>query len=1048
MAVLVSRTVRVMIAALLLLAAASAEASTILYRTDAELIALSDRVVHARAIRQRFERPEAGGAIYTVTTLAVLEDFTGVPGLELETWELGGVHGGEIMWVAGQVTYEIGQDVLVCLRRGPLGFRSVGMGFSKFDVSPAGTLTRSVKDTAVLGASSLTSSERTLTEFRDLTEQVRGVPAIRNREAESLIPSGEVAAGFTFLGPYRWTEADSGTPISWYMSNYAPSPLLSGNGVSELQLGLQAWTAPSTASITLQYVGMTNVVGSSSGLPNGTGVITFEDPNGNIDNPTLAVGGGFAFTSGGGTVNGQAFGRFTRGYIIFQNAADLSSAFRQSTNIARVVEHEVGHTIGLGHSDSGQSNVMFSSCCSASTPVAPALGPDDLAGLNFIYPSGTTPTPPPTCTYAISPSTGANAPDIGGLGSVTVTTTPGCAWTASVSSSSTSMLAITGGSSGSGSGTVSYSVTPNISGVTRTGAMTIAGFTFIVGQASIPCSYTVSPASASIAPAGGSSSVTVTTNVSGCAWSATSNDAFLVITSGASGTGAGSISYSVAASSAVSYRVGTMTIGGRTVTVTQSGSGPVMSLDKPSLNFGATTSNAAFVAQTTSQAVRLSQSGTGTVSWVAASNVPWLTVSPSSGIGATTLNVSVANSGALPGAGTIAGAITFTFFGAGLPSGPIVANLSLYHPSVSGAAAGTVDTPANNLTGVTGSIAVTGWAVDDIEVVRVRVLRDPVPGEPAGLVFIGNAVFVDGSRPDVAALFPSIPRRTRAGWGYLLLTNALPNLGDGTFVLHAFADDADGHTTWLGSRTITCTNIISTVPFGAIDTPEPGAVVSGVVNNFGWVLTRGPAIAAPPSGTVTVVIDGVAVGSPTGWASRPDLTALFPAATYPGITSALGIATIDTTRLTNGIHTISWVVTASNGQAAGIGSRYFIVQNAASPSTADPAESPIVTRAGPEVTIDRPAAASVIAAGESLHVSGSAVDRDAGRGTGVGAIHVWAYPAGNGQPMFLGVADLTGSGYELVTDGLPPGTYDIAVFAWSTVMHTFAPARTVRVVVR
>ena len=52
--------------------------------------------------------------------------------------------------------------------------------------------------------------------------------------------------------------------------------------------------------------------------------------------------------------------------------------------------------------------------------------------------------------------------------------------------------------------------------------------------------------------------------------------------------------------------------------------------------------------------------------------------------------------------------------------------------------------------------------------------------------------YLDGARPDVQALFPTSPRNTRAGWGYLMLTNFLPNLGNGTFRLTAIADDADG----------------------------------------------------------------------------------------------------------------------------------------------------------------------------------------------------------------------------------------------------------------
>ena len=211
----------------------------------------------------------------------------------------------------------------------------------------------------------------------------------------------------------------------------------------------------------------------------------------------------------------------------------------------------------------------------------------------------------------------------------------------------------------------------------------------------------------------------------------------------------------------------------------------------------------------------------------------------------------------------------------------------------------------------------------------MRIERAPVAGEqPGTTIYVGDASFVDGARPDVGAAFPTSPMNTRAGWGYLLLTNFLPNFGTGSYTLYAFADDAEGQSTLLGSKTITCTNSTATTPFGAIDTPGQGATVSGIVNNFGWVLAHGSRRADPlHGGAVVTVIDGVVVGSPTAWVSRSDLTALFPAAQYSGIANALGVHTFDSTTLSNGVHTISWVVTDNAGGAAGIGSRYFTVSN-------------------------------------------------------------------------------------------------------------------------
>jgi hypothetical protein len=77
------------------------------------------------------------------------------------------------------------------------------------------------------------------------------------------------------------------------------------------------------------------------------------------------------------------------------------------------------------------------------------------------------------------------------------------------------------------------------------------------------------------------------------------------------------------------------------------------------------------------------------------------------------------------------------------------------------------------------SIAVTGWALDDIETTSIKIYRDPVGAEPAGQsIYIGDATFVEGARPDVELAYPRYPLNNRAGWGYMLLTNSLPNGGE------------------------------------------------------------------------------------------------------------------------------------------------------------------------------------------------------------------------------------------------------------------------------
>lgn len=86
------------------------------------------------------------------------------------------------------------------------------------------------------------------------------------------------------------------------------------------------------------------------------------------------------------------------------------------------------------------------------------------------------------------------------------------------------------------------------------------------------CSYSINPTTASYAANASSGSVAVTAS-SGCSWTATSNASWLTITSGSSGSGSGNVGYSVAANTTSSPRTGTLTIAGRTFTVSQAAGG-------------------------------------------------------------------------------------------------------------------------------------------------------------------------------------------------------------------------------------------------------------------------------------------------------------------------------------------------------------------------------------------------------------------------------------------------------------------------------------------
>ncbi|MGD0282971.1 MAG: BACON domain-containing carbohydrate-binding protein [Dissulfurispiraceae bacterium] len=113
----------------------------------------------------------------------------------------------------------------------------------------------------------------------------------------------------------------------------------------------------------------------------------------------------------------------------------------------------------------------------------------------------------------------------------------------------------------------SWSGCDSTSGTTCTVAMTSSrSVTATFGS----CTYTLSPTSQSVASTGGSESVSVTTS-SGCPWTASSTLSWATITSGSSGTGSGTVNYSVSANTRTSSQTGSITIAGQTFSVMQAG---------------------------------------------------------------------------------------------------------------------------------------------------------------------------------------------------------------------------------------------------------------------------------------------------------------------------------------------------------------------------------------------------------------------------------------------------------------------------------------------
>ena len=357
-------------------------------------------------------------------------------------------------------------------------------------------------------------------------------------------------------------------------------------------------------------------------------------------------------------------------------------------------------------------------------------------------------------------------------------------------------------------------------------------------------------------------------------------------------------------------------------TISSGSQGPEIGLNRTELYFATVKSS---TAKTPAQDIVVTNSsGAGTLKWqVTADDLPWIRFTPTVGTQAGSVSVSVEPSALA--VGTYSGTLTFTDQNASNSPQTVDVYLTVYAVLTDSAPFGSFETPLDGST-VSSSIPVTGWALDDIGVETVGIYRDPVQGEGSGLIYIGDAVQVEGARPDVEQSYPVYPMSYKAGWGYMMLTNFLPNGGNGTFTLYAYAEDGSGHSVQLGTRTITCDNAHAVKPFGAIDTPAQGGQASGdEYRNVGWVLTPMPNYIPTNGSTIKVYVDGVSLGNPTYSGYREDVAALFPG--YANSNGAQAYMDIDTTVYENGVHTIQWVATDNAGNSDGIGSRYFSVRN-------------------------------------------------------------------------------------------------------------------------
>ncbi|HXH38918.1 MAG TPA: PKD domain-containing protein, partial [Thermoanaerobaculia bacterium] len=420
----------------LLLLASVASATTIVLPTDEQLIRKSPVIVEGTVISSL--PVLRGEGIWTETRLAVDRTLKGDAAGELTIREVGGEIDGRITKIFGTPVYTPGERVMAFLTPTPRGdYQTIDLFVGKFSEQPAANGRRllvrddAAGDVALLDASLqpivTTNVQRDATAFESyVTDRVAGRDADNGYGVANPVLARDLAPAvsgstsgriikpdFTLISEgtvYRWNLFDTGGSAKWY--SFGTQPGYSGGGVTEIQEGMNAWNSYTAAKISYVYAGAGSGTPGGLSAPNGVNEVLFNDPNQEISgtfNPATGgvVGeGGFNGVSGTMTWTGpfNADGTHTtqtyQAYVISEGNLTIQDGVTpqagiSSTTLAEIVAHEFGHTLGFGHS-ADTTALMYASVSGG----GPVLRTDDQLAARWLYPSGSSTTPPPTVPAA------------------------------------------------------------------------------------------------------------------------------------------------------------------------------------------------------------------------------------------------------------------------------------------------------------------------------------------------------------------------------------------------------------------------------------------------------------------------------------------------------------------------------------------------------------------------------------------------------------------------------------------------------------------------
>ena len=356
-----------------------------------------------------------------------------------------------------------------------------------------------------------------------------------------------------------------------------------------------------------------------------------------------------------------------------------------------------------------------------------------------------------------------------------------------------------------------------------------------------------------------------------------------------------------------------------------------------------------------------------------------------------------------------------------------------------------IDAPQANAT-LAGPFVLSGWAVDrgawtGAGIDAVHIYPYPNPGSGIPPVFLGSADY-GHARSDIGALLGN--QFTNAGFSL-----PVAGLAAGAYQLAVFGHSAVTQTFSVVASTILTVIEPPSDPVMALDGPVSDSTVGNIVTVIGWAIDR--------EATTGAGVDAVHVWAYPNDGSAPQLLG---AAVYgfsrPDVGGAFG------SQFGNSGYRLT--VTIDPGTYMFVAFARSTVTGTFNASVAASHVTVLANSSNPALLIDAPGQHSSVT--QPFVVSGWAVDQGANTGSGISAVHVWAFPTSGAPAMFVtkaiygsarpDVAAFFGdnrfmnSGFSaaITAAQLPDGAYDLVVFGQSTVTGAFTVARSVRVSVQ